>query len=120
MVKDVLSDWSGIPMKKKARKLWLAAPLSLLWAIWKKRNIIVFEDKVFSPTRPKLSFVNSLISWVGVVPNVDCSITRILMYPLRALIVGVVSFCFWPFLLYCFGAPIYFMYTLGCSCSFLV
>ena len=66
MVKDVLSDWSGIPIKKKARKLWLAAPLSLLWAKWKKRNIIVFEDEVFSPTRPKLYFVRALISWVGV------------------------------------------------------
>ena len=65
MVKDVLSDWSGIPIKKRAIKLWLVAPLSFLWAIWKKRNIIVFEVEVFSPTRPKLSFVNALISCVG-------------------------------------------------------
>ena len=66
MVKDLLPDWSDIPIKKKARKLWLAAPLSLLWAIWKNRNIIVFEDEVFSSIRPKLYFVKALISWVGV------------------------------------------------------
>ena len=35
------------------------------------------------------------------------------MYSLRALIVGVISFCICPFLFYSFGAPVYFLYTLG-------
>ena len=64
-VKNVLSDWSSFPIKKRARKLWLAAPLSLLWALWKERNRVVFEDEVFSPTRLKLSFVDALISRQG-------------------------------------------------------
>ena len=49
--------------RKKTRKLWLAAPLSLIWAIWKERNIIVFEDATFSYNRLKLSFITALNSW---------------------------------------------------------
>ena len=66
-------------MEKKARKLWLAAPLSLIWAIWKDRNIIVFEDSTFSYNRLKLSFTTALNFWAGLILDVDYSFVRILL-----------------------------------------
>ena len=71
MVKDLLFSWSCFLVRKNARKLWMTAPLSLLLAIWKERNKIVFEDAMFSYNRLKLSFVSSLTSWVGLIANVD-------------------------------------------------
>ena len=56
----------------------MAAPLSLFWAIWKKRNRIVFEDEIFSLNRLKLSFISALISWAGKIVNEECSLVRIL------------------------------------------
>ena len=78
-LKEVMSRWSCFPIKKKAKKVWMAAPLSLIWAIWRERNRIVFEDEVFSPNRMKLSFVSALISWAGLILNVECSLARILL-----------------------------------------
>ena len=40
-VKD-LFFWTSFPVRKKIKNLWIAAPLCLIWAIWKKRNRIVF------------------------------------------------------------------------------
>ena len=79
LVKEVLSGWSCFPIRKKAKKLWMATTHSLIWAIWKERNRVVFEDVAFSPNRMKLSFVSVLISWAGLVPNVECSLARILL-----------------------------------------
>ena len=60
-------------VRKHVRKLWKAAPFSLLWAIWKERNKIVFEDATFSHGRLKLSFISSLTSWAGLIPEMDHS-----------------------------------------------
>ena len=49
------------------------------WAIWRERNRVVFEDVVFSPNRMKLSFVSALISWARLIPNMECSLARILL-----------------------------------------
>ena len=43
----------------------MVPPICLLWAIWKERNLIVFEDVFFSITRLKSSFVSMLLSWAG-------------------------------------------------------
>ena len=71
-------------IKLKAQNLWMVALLSLIRAIWKERNKVVFEDVAFSSNRMTLSFVSMLISWAGLVPNVECSLVRILVYSLRA------------------------------------
>ena len=60
--KDMLSGWSCFPIRKRGKKLWLAELLIIIWAIWKERNRVVFEDVAFSPKRMKLSFVSTLIS----------------------------------------------------------
>ena len=77
MVKDLLFSWSVFPVRKNVRKLWMVAPLSLLWEIWKKKNKIVFEDAKFPYNRLKLFFVNSLTSWAGLISNMDLSIVRV-------------------------------------------
>ena len=45
--------------KDKLKKLCMAAPLCLIWAIWKERNHTVFEDMHFSYIRLKNSFISS-------------------------------------------------------------
>ena len=49
---------------------------SLMWAIWKERNIVVFEDDCFSYTRLKSYFVRFLCSWASLIPDVDYSFVR--------------------------------------------
>ena len=51
------------PLKKKDSKLWKALPLCLLWAIWKERNNVIFEDDCFSLSRLKSFFLRFLCSW---------------------------------------------------------
>ena len=62
LLKDLFLGWTVFPIKKRARKLWRTAPLGLLWAIWKERNRIVFDDVPLSLSRLKSSFVSLLIS----------------------------------------------------------
>ena len=35
LIKDLITRWNFFPIGKKARKLLRAAPICLLWAIWK-------------------------------------------------------------------------------------
>ena len=65
--------------RKRARKLWMAAPLSLNWAIWKERNRVIFEDAVFSLSKLKTSFVSAVISWAGLIANGEHSFVRIFL-----------------------------------------
>ena len=57
----------------------MVASTSLLWAIWKERNRVVFYDTPFSVDRLKLSFISSLSSWVGLISNENFSFVRILL-----------------------------------------
>ena len=52
-VKDLMLGWIHLPLRKKYSKLWKAAPLCLLWAIWKERNNVIFEDDCFFLSRLK-------------------------------------------------------------------
>ena len=42
MARDLLMGWKATPIKKPDRKIWLAAPLHLIWASWKERNRVIF------------------------------------------------------------------------------
>ena len=55
--------WIRLPLRKKDSKPWKATPLCLLWAIWKERNNVIFEDDFFSLSRLKSFFLRSLCSW---------------------------------------------------------
>ena len=62
-VQDLFLGWSVFPIRKRARKLWRVTPLCLIWAIWKERNCIFFDNMHFSFSRLKSSFVSMLTSW---------------------------------------------------------
>ena len=47
LVKDLIQSWMHFLVGKKAKAIWIAAPLLLCWAIWKERNKIIFEDATF-------------------------------------------------------------------------
>ena len=121
-VKDLILCWNIFLVRKHARKIWKVAPLSLIWAIWKKKNKIVFDDATFSYDRMKLSFRSSLTSWAGSFPNMDLSIEEYFcVFSNTWIRVGEVS-CFFLFLpLFCIGllAPLYTpCIRLGCLFGF--
>ena len=80
LAKDLLLGRSCSPIRKIARRIWKAAPLYLVWAVWMERNRIVFDDVPFSISRLKTSFVSMLVSWAGSIELEECSIVRILLY----------------------------------------
>ena len=72
-------DWPCCPISKNLKKLWKAAPLCLIWSIWKERNRIVFDDLPFSYTRLKNSFISSFSIWAGLLDLGEDSFVRILL-----------------------------------------
>ena len=62
LVKDLLQRWLHFPVRKKAKSIWRVAPLILFWAIWKERNVDIFEDATFSTLRLKLSVIRSFFT----------------------------------------------------------
>ena len=77
LVKDLILGWIRLPLRKKDSRLWKAAPLCLLWAIWKERNSVIFEDDCFSFSRLKSFFLRSLCSWASLIKGGgDCYIVR--------------------------------------------
>ena len=65
---------------KKARKVWNATPLCLIWEIWKERNRVVFEDMPFSYSRLKNSFFSVISSCAGLLDVGDDTFIRILLF----------------------------------------
>ena len=80
LTKYLIQSWIHFPVRKKAKAIWRAAPLLLFWAIWKKRNIIIFQDAIFSPLRLKLLVIRSLFTWGGFIPKVDIEFVRLLYF----------------------------------------
>ena len=76
LVKDLILGWDRLPSREKEYRLWRAAPLCLMWAIWKERNKIIFEDDCFSLDRLKSLFLRSLCSWASLIMEVDCDLLR--------------------------------------------
>ena len=73
-VRETLLGRYGSFVGKKRKKAWKLAPL---WAVWKERNRIAFDDEEFSVHRLKNSFVCSFWSWtklyidVGPIPLIN-------------------------------------------------
>ena len=60
LVKDLMARWTTFPIRKKAKNLWQTALSSLCCAIWKERNMVVFDNVTCSQERLKHSFITSL------------------------------------------------------------
>ena len=56
-VKETLLGWHGLFVDKGRKKAWQAAPLCIFWTMWKKGNLIVFDNEELSIQRLKNSFV---------------------------------------------------------------
>ena len=69
----------NISYKKESKKNLEGSPSSLLWAIWKERNRVVFENESFSISRLKQSFITSLVAWAGLIYEGDYSIISLLL-----------------------------------------
>ena len=80
LAKDLIQSWIHFLVRKKTKAIWRAAPLLLLWAIWKERNKIIFEDATFSLLRLKFSVIRSLFMCVGFIPKADINFVRLLLY----------------------------------------
>ena len=64
-IKDLMMGWSTFPIRKEAKKLWKAALSSLLWAVWKERNRVTFDNLNFSSDRIKHSLISFITTWAG-------------------------------------------------------
>ena len=71
--------WSHFPISKKTKNVWMAAPLFLIWEIWKERKRVVFEGLPFSYNRLKNSFVNLFSSWAGLLDVGEDTFVKILL-----------------------------------------
>ena len=47
------------------KKIWMVAPLCLLWTLWLERNRVVFENEVTYVQRIKAHFVTNLWTWAN-------------------------------------------------------
>ena len=74
-----MEEWSFFPISKKTKKVWKAAPLCLIWEIWKERNRVILEDLPFSHSRLKNSFVSTLSSWAGILGVGEDTFVRIFL-----------------------------------------
>ena len=70
---QTLLSWQGVPMGKKRKNIWIAAPLCLFWTVWQNRNMLVFENRATSDQRTKFIFLskfnvdntNSLVNFLA-------------------------------------------------------
>ena len=65
-VKRNLLGWHGSFVGKKREKAWRAAPLCLMWTIWKERNRRAFDDIERNDQDIKSMFLYTFMNWVRV------------------------------------------------------
>ena len=60
-----LLTWQGAAVGKKRKRIWLAAPLCVFWALWRARNRLVFENEGTTDQKIKANFVSNLWAWAN-------------------------------------------------------
>ena len=55
-----LLTWQSDSVGKKRKRVWMAAPLCLLWTLWNERNKAAFKNKTPSVHRMKSTFLFTL------------------------------------------------------------
>ena len=72
--------WAIENMSVEVNKaMWKAALSSLLWAVWKERNRVMFDNLNFSSHRIKHSFISSITSWAGHLNEGEYPLVNLLM-----------------------------------------
>ena len=61
-VQEKMAGWRRPYARKKAKKIWLAAPIFLFWCIWRERNRDLFDGGEPSTQKMKNVFVYTLWS----------------------------------------------------------
>ncbi|RVW96497.1 LINE-1 retrotransposable element ORF2 protein [Vitis vinifera] len=61
-----LLGWHGSFVGKKREKAWRAAPLCLMWTIWKERNRRAFDDMERNDQDIKSIFLYTFVNWARV------------------------------------------------------
>ena len=69
--RELLNCWRRPPIRKRLKKIWMAAPISLFWTIWQGRNRAIFEEGAFTTQGSKLTFAYTLWSWTKVYPDFE-------------------------------------------------
>lgn len=46
-VNGLLPWWRGYKWRKFENKIWKAIPMAVMWSLWKTRNDVVFNGKMF-------------------------------------------------------------------------
>ncbi|RVW16810.1 putative ribonuclease H protein [Vitis vinifera] len=65
-VKNHLLGWHGSFVGKKRKKAWRAAPLCLMWTIWRERNRRAFDDMEKNDQDIKSIFLYTFVNWARV------------------------------------------------------
>ena len=60
---QLLLAWKSASVGRKWKRVWLTAPLCILWTPWKKRNRVAFENEAPSAHTMKSVFLFRLWSW---------------------------------------------------------
>ena len=58
--------WHGSFVGKKRKKAWRAAPLCLMWTIWRERNRRAFDDMERNDQDIKSIFLYTFVNWARV------------------------------------------------------
>ena len=72
-VHQFLLTWQSANVRKKHKRVWMAASLCLFWTLWKERNRAIFENEAPSAYRMKSTFLFTLWLWTKLysVDNLD-------------------------------------------------
>ena len=65
-IKRNLMAWHGASVCKGKEKAWRAAPLCLMWTLWRERNDRVLNDNERTDQALKLSFLYTFVNWCRV------------------------------------------------------
>ena len=65
-VRGKLLGWNGAFVGKERAKAWRAAPLCLLWTLWKERNGRAFNNVERADQAIKYSFLYTFVNWARV------------------------------------------------------
>ncbi len=63
-VVEVLASWMGCFRKSLHADVWGAAPLCVMWVIWRERNLRVFEGQERTVLDLKLVLLRTLFNWL--------------------------------------------------------